>query len=139
MGISFPPYSASFGYQINGNSILAGDVASNTKDHLPNIISYTVGADAGVTRRVSVSVDFLGQTLHDEKQLHNAPPVTDFGGISQPDTSITTGAVNQASIATGGKINQLHGLLITAGVLFRVNNAGLHYKPVPMAGLAYSF
>jgi hypothetical protein len=130
---------ASFGYQINGDSILAGDVASDSKAHLPNILSYAVGVDAGITHRLSASVDFLGQTLPDEKKLHHAPPVTDFVGISHSDTLTTIGTVNQASIATGGKINPWRGMLITAGVLFRVNNAGLHHRPAPLAGLAYTF
>jgi hypothetical protein len=130
---------ATFGYQINGNSLLAGDIAANAKAHLPNIITYTVGADAGITRHLSASVEFLGQALHNEKKVFQAPPVTDFVGASHPDISTTTATVNQASIAVGGKVNPFGRLLITADVLFRVNAAGLHSKPVPLVGISYTF
>jgi hypothetical protein len=130
---------ASFGYQVNGDSILAGDVATDTKAHLPNIITYTAGLDAGITRRVSASVDFLGTTLTDQKKILNAPPVTDFVGVSHPDITTQTATVNQASIALGGKVNPFGRLLLTADVLFRVNDAGLHSKPVPLVGVSYTF
>jgi hypothetical protein len=130
---------ASFGYQVNGDSVLAGDVATDTKAHLPNIITYTAGLDAGITRRVSASIDFLGQTLPDEKKVLNAPPVTDFVNVSHPDISAKSATVNQASFALGGKVNPLGRLLITADVLFRLNDAGLHSKPVPLVGLSYTF
>ncbi len=130
---------ASFGYQVNGDSILAGDVATDSKAHLPNIISYTVGLDAGITRRVSATIDFLGQTLPDERRVLNAPPVTDFVNVSHPDITTKTATVNQASFALGGKVNPVGRLLLTADVLFRVNDAGLHSKPVPLVGLSYTF
>jgi hypothetical protein len=130
---------ASFGYQVNGDSILAGDVAFDTKAHLPNIISYTAGLDAGITRHVSASVDFLGTTLTDQKKILNAAPVTDFVGVSHPDITTQTATVNQASIALGGKVNPFGRFLLTADVLFRVNDAGLHSKPVPLVGVSYTF
>ena len=130
---------ASFGYQVNGDSILAGDVATDTKAHLPNIISYTAGLDAGITRHVSASVDFLGTTLTDQKKILNAAPVTDFVGVSHSDITTQTATVNQASIALGGKVNPFGRLLLTADVLFRVNDAGLHSKPVPLVGVSYTF
>ena len=134
----FAPH-ASFGYQVNGDSVLAGDVATDTKAHLPNTITYTAGLDAGITRHVSASVDFLGTTLTDQKKILNAAPVTDFVGVSHPDITTQTATVNQASIALGGKVNPFGRLLLTADVLFRVNDGGLHSKPVPLIGVSYTF
>jgi Putative MetA-pathway of phenol degradation len=54
---------ASLGYQINGNSILAADPTTAAKRHLPNVISYDAGVDAGVSKRASLSADFIGQSL----------------------------------------------------------------------------
>jgi hypothetical protein len=54
---------ASLGYQINGNSILAADPTTGAKRHLPNVISYDAGVDAGVSKRASLSADFIGQSL----------------------------------------------------------------------------
>jgi hypothetical protein len=130
---------ASFGYQVNGDSILAGDITADTKAHLPNVITYSFGADAGITRRLSVSADFLGQALPNGKRISQGTPIVDFVGVSHPDISTLKATINQASIAVGGKVKPFRMLLITANVLFRVNNAGLHFKPVPMAGLAYTF
>ena len=55
--------NASLGYQINGNSILAEDPTTAAKRHLPNVISYDAGVDAGVSKRASLSADFIGQSL----------------------------------------------------------------------------
>ena len=130
---------ANLGLQVNGNSILAGDVTTDTKAQLPNVLSYAAGADIGITRRLSISADFLGQALQNEKRIAVAPAVSDFTGGLHPDISVSTATVNQNSVAIGGKISPFGRLLITANVLFRVNDAGLHYKPAPLIGLSYTF
>jgi hypothetical protein len=129
---------ASFGYQRNGDSVLAGDVTSNTSSHLPDIITYSAGADAGVTHRVTLSADFLGQSLVDAKKI--APSTfADAAGATHSNIVTSTATINQASIAVGGKVNPVGRLLITANVLFRVNDAGLHSRPVPLIGMSYTF
>lgn len=130
---------ANVGLQVNGNSILAGDVTTDTKAQLPNVISYAAGADIGVIRRLSISADFIGQALQNEKKISLASPVPDFTGGSHPDISVSTATINQGSIAIGGKVNPLGKLLITANVLFRVNDSGLYFKPAPLVGLSYIF
>jgi hypothetical protein len=47
--------------------------------------------------------------------------------------------VDQASIAGGFKANLVGQLLLTANVLYQMNHAGLHSKPVPLLGLSYTF
>jgi outer membrane putative beta-barrel porin/alpha-amylase len=130
---------ASLGTQFNGNSILAGSVSTDTKAHLPNVISYTAGVDVGITRRLSISADYLGQVLLNENTISEAVSVTDFSNVSHSDIKSSNANINQASVAIGGRVNLFRKLIFTANVLFRVNNAGLHYKPVPLAGLAYTF
>ena len=130
---------ANLGIQINGNSILAGDVTTNTKAQLPNVVNYSAGLDVGVTRRVSLSADFLGLALQNEKKIVNAMPAPDFTGGSHSDIATTTATLNQASIAVGGKFSPFGRLLVIANVLFRVNDAGLHFKPVPLVGVSYTF
>jgi Putative MetA-pathway of phenol degradation len=129
---------ASFGYQRNGDSVLAGDITTDTSSHLPDIITYSAGADAGITHRVTVSADFLGQSLVSAKKIA-AAAFTDFGGVTHSNIVTSTETINQTSIAVGGKINPVGKLLITANVLFRLNDAGLHSKPVPLVGVSYSF
>jgi hypothetical protein len=129
---------ATFGYQINGKSILAGDVTTNTRAFLPDVITYSVGADVGVTHRLTVSGDFLGQTLPDANTI-SSTTFTDFGGNTHPNITAGTSTINQQSIAVGGKVNPVGKLLLTGNVLFRLNDAGLHSKPVPLAGISYTF
>jgi hypothetical protein len=129
---------ASFGYQRNGDSVLAGDITTDTSAHLPDIVTYSAGADAGVTHRVTLSADFLGQSLVSAKKIASST-FTDAAGATHSNIVTSTATINQASIAVGGKINPLGKLLITANVLFRVNDAGLHSKPVPLVGVSYTF
>ena len=129
---------ATFGYQRNGDSVLAGDITTDTRSHLPDIITYSAGADAGVTHRVTLSADFLGQSLVDAKKIA-ASTFTDAAGATHSNIVTSTATINQASIAVGGKVNPVGRLLITANVLFRVNDAGLHSKPVPLIGVSYTF
>ena len=130
---------ANVGIQINGNSILAGDVTTDTRAQLPNVINYTAGIDLGVTHRLSLSADFLGQTLQNEKKIFQAAPVADFTGGLHPDIGTSTATINQSSLALGGKVSPFGKLLITADILLRVNEVGLHYKPAPLVGLSYTF
>lgn len=129
---------ASFGYQINGNSVLAGDITRNLKAHLANVITYDGGADFGVTRRFGLSADFIGLALLNQTKITQTT-FTDFGGATHPDIIATKETSNQGSVAIGGKVNPFARLLITANVLIRLNDAGLHAKPVPLVGLSYTF
>lgn len=129
---------ATFGYQRNGDSVLAGDISSNTSAHLPDTITYTAGVDAGITRRLSLSSDFIGQSLISAKKVIGTT-FTDAGGNVHPDLTSSTATLNQAYISVGGKVNPIGRLLVIANVLFQVNNEGLHSKPVPLIGLSYTF
>src|SRR5258708_17878789 len=50
---------ASAGFEGNGNSVLAGTVTSQpvTKAQLPNVFTYSAGADASIRRWVGLSAD----------------------------------------------------------------------------------
>jgi hypothetical protein len=131
---------ASVGFQGNGDSVLAGNVTTQptTVAHLPDIFTYSAGVDAGIVRRLSVSFDFLGQSLRDAAKVASSS-YTDYVGVTHPDITTSVGTVNQASVAGGFKANIVYNLLFTANVLYQVNHAGLHSKPVPLAGLSYTF
>jgi len=129
---------ATVGYLWNGQSILAGNITAGTSAHLPDVVTYSAGADAGVTRRLTLAADFIGQSLRNATQIRSSSFV-DFLGTSHPNIAISTGTINQASVAVGGKANLVGRLVFSADVLFRVNDAGLHSKPVPLAGISYTF
>ena len=105
---------------------------------MPNILTYSAGIDAGITHRISVTGDFIGQSLFDTKKI-TATTFTDFGGTTHSNIEATTATTNQAYISVGGKINPVGRLLVILNVLFQVNEAGLHSKPVPLVGLSYTF
>jgi hypothetical protein len=131
---------ASVGFQGNGDSVLAGDITTQpaTKAHLPDIFTYSAGVDAGIVRRLSVSFDFLGQSIRDAAKIASST-FTDLVGDTHSNITTSMGTVNQASIAGGFKANLAGQLLVTANVLYQVNHAGLHSKPVPLIGLSYTF
>src|SRR5215472_1349973 len=129
---------ASVGYLWNGQSILAGNITTYTTAHLPDVVTYSAGADAGVTRRLTLDVDFIGQSLRKAAEM-SPSTYMDFGGVSHPNVSTSTETINQASVAVGGKINPVGRLIVSGDVLFRVNDAGLHSKPAPLGGISYTF
>jgi hypothetical protein len=135
---------ASFGYQRNGDSVLAGSATGTmtstrvVKSHLPDILTYDAGIDAGLNRRITVSADFIGQSLLSAARI-KASSFTDLGGNVLSNITASKGTVNQESIAVGAKISPFGKLLITANVLFRVNDAGLTSKPTPLIGASYTF
>jgi hypothetical protein len=131
---------ATLGFQGNGSSVLAGSVTSQPVSNakLPDIFSYSVGADVSLGRLASVSSDFIGQSLLSASKV-NQTTYTDYAGGTHPEISTTTATVNELSMSVGGKIKLNRRLLFSANVLFRLNDAGLHSKPVPLAGLSYSF
>jgi len=134
---------ASLGYQVNGHSVLAGNISDDTVGRLPNIFTYSFGADYGVSTRISLSADFLGQTLFNAKEIATTATttLTADGTVlkNQPGLRTSTGTSNQESVAVGGKVSPFGRFIVTANVLFRVNDAGLHSKPVPLIGLSYTF
>lgn len=129
---------ATVGYLWNGQSILAGNITAGTTAHLPDVVTYSAGADAGLTRRLTLNVDFIGQSLRKATEISPSTYV-DFRGVSHPNISTSTGTINQANVAVGGKINVVGRLILSADVLFRVNDAGLHSKPAPLVGISYNF
>ncbi len=127
-----------FGYQRNGDSILAGDITSNTSAHLPDGLTYSAGVDVGVTHKLSVTGDFIGQSLINTKKM-SMVTFTDFGGTAHPNITSSTATISQAYVSAGAKFNPFGKLLVIGNVLFQVNEAGLHSKPVPLIGLSYTF
>jgi hypothetical protein len=135
---------ATIGYQFNGDSILASSDGITPK-HLPNALDYAVGIDIGALRKLSITGDYLGHTYFSANRVY----LGSRSGLGQglPDTACTpTGVLpcqtvnfNTSSFALGGKINPAGRLLVTANVLFKLDNNGLHYKPTPLIGISYTF
>jgi Putative MetA-pathway of phenol degradation len=131
---------ASAGFEGNGNSILAGTVTSQpvTKAQLPNVFTYSAGADASIRRWVGLSADYIGTSLLNAARIENST-FTDYKGNPHANVSTFTSTVNQANISLGAKVRPVARLLVTGNVLFRLNDEGLHFKPSPLIGVSYVF
>ncbi len=127
------------GYQWNGDSVLAGDLVAGTKGSLPNQFFYSVGTDIGIsTERLTVAFDLLGQRLIDSPRIRRTS-FTAASNLTFPQLETSDSSFNINSAAIGFKLNLVDELLLTANLLFRLNDAGLHQKMVPLIGLSYSF
>ena len=144
---------AEIGYELNGQSILAGDFVATptTKGGLPDRFVYIVGADAAIVKRLTAAFDIYGQRLFGAPQLF-ATPYTDLGkcsdivcttltpGTTHPDIGVHPRAdysITSASI--GLKYRPFGHLVLTGNVLIKLDDGGLRSTAVPLVGASYSF
>ena len=152
-----PHWSA--GYQINGDSLLAGDISTGKKARLPGALTYTAGADFWVTKMLSGAFDVIGQEVFEaDRTTVTQVPVpgacVDTSGAcdsaqgfapsqNDPSLSRTTASFNSTSMSVGAKIRPFgssSSFLITGNALIGVNSSGgLHSKVVPLLGASYTF
>jgi hypothetical protein len=129
------------GYEWNGDSILEGDVSSGQKGRLPNQFSYSGGIDVRIKPRLTMALDLLGQRVIGGDRIKEVP-FTDVQGTVHTD--ITTIQPFKASfqmddLSVGAKYRLYRNLLLTGNVLFKLDDAGLRAKVVPLGGLSYTF
>ncbi len=125
-------------YLWNGKSTLAGDVATGRKEELPDQVQYAVGADIGVSKRLTLAFDFLGTYVIDSPRLVREV-FTAANGHSFPQIAFVNESYNLASGAAGLKFNPAGRLLIDFNVLFKLDDAGLRDKVTPLVGIEYAF
>ena len=129
------------GVLVNGNSILAGNIATNTEGRLPTEFLYSGGVDVGVVKRVTLAADYLGQHVFDGP-LATTAPYTDILGQVHSDirtTNIGKGSFELADLALGAKVSPTRHLLLSANVLIKLNDGGLRSTVVPLVGASYAF
>jgi hypothetical protein len=126
-------------YQWNGKSILAGNPDKGTKGDLPDQVYYEIGADLGVTKNLTLAVDFLGRRVIDGQRLVETTFNALDGHSTFADTRFQPGSFNVANGAVGIKFNPGGNLLIDVNVLFKLNDSGLRDKITPLVGFEYSF
>jgi hypothetical protein len=163
----FSPH-ANLGFLINGNSILAGDFTTNTKAHLPNELTYSLGTDLGITSKFTIAADWLGERVINGFNLRQsnctetytatlgatcitggsgggggtACTIVAGGGGTTYTCPLTTsfrGSYSMNDFAIGAKISPVKNLLITVNGMFKLDNPGLRAKVVPMVGIGYTF
>lgn len=123
------------GYQFNGSSVLAGNPATGTKASLPDQFTYIGGVDVGVTQRLTVAFDVVGQRASDIQRMFRQP----YRTTSFENIGFRAGALNTLDGAIGLKFNPIGGLLLNCNLMFKMNDAGLRDKLTPLFGAAYTF
>jgi hypothetical protein len=154
------PHS-NIGYQWNGKSILAGNITgttfgedangnptftngSSTKGSLPGFFFYSFGADVGATKRLTLAFDYLGQLLFDAPRVFQTSYVTQpfadgTGSKTFPNISGGKDNIGLNNGSVGMKLNIYGNLLLTANLLFRLDDKGLRQDVTPLIGLSYAF
>ena len=155
---------ANIGYQYNGSSILAGNLTGTTfsedclRSQDPTTDSRRTldqracsgklflfpGADIGLTNRVTLAFDYLGQTVFNAPRVFRSSLITanipgGTGAITLPDIEGRKETMTLNSGAAGVKVNLFGGLLLTADILFRLDNNGLRQNVTPLIGLSRTF
>jgi hypothetical protein len=159
-GKRFSPH-ANLGYQWNGDSVLAGDITGTTisedaagnptiqngpatKRRLPSQFSYTFGADVGATKRLTLAFDYLGQAVFNAPRVFSSSFITQnipggTGALTFPTITGKKETMALSSGAAGLKYNLFGQLLLTADLLFRIDNKGLRQDVTPLIALSYAF
>jgi hypothetical protein len=123
------------GYQFNGDSVLAGNPVTGTKAPFPDQFNYIAGTDIGVTRRLTVAFDVLGQRASNAQRLFRETYV----GTSWETIGFRTDTLHTLDGAIGIKYNPFGGLLLNCNFMFQMNDSGLRDKLTPLFGAAYTF
>ena len=134
------------GYQWNGSSILAGNAITGTKANLPGYAFFSAGTDVGLSRRLTVAIDYIGQELINAPRVGVATftsqvPLVSTGQIGSFPTADPTlkQTYNQSSLAVGLKANVFDQLVLSSNFLVALNDGGLRQSVIPLIGLSYTF
>jgi hypothetical protein len=128
------------GYQWNGDSLLAAD--ENGNQRLPSYFGYAAGADIGVSKRLTVVADFLGEHFFDAPQISKSESfMTQVNNqqVSFSSVARVSGSYNVNNLSVGLKANPVGHLLISLNALVKLNDGGVRARVVPLVGLSYSF
>jgi hypothetical protein len=159
-GKRFSPH-VNIGYQWNGSSILGGNLTGTTitedettnktfitngptqKYDLPDVFFYSAGFDAGVTKRLTLDFDYLGQTVINAPRVFNSTFYTadipnGTGTLALPTVTGGMDNVGLNSMAVGAKVRLWGNLLLTGDILFRLDNRGLRQDITPLVALSYT-
>lgn len=124
------------GYQWNGKSFLASPNA-NEKRSLPGQLFYSAGFDSGLFPKLTASFDLLDQIIIDGERSLLKPLETSAGSLTV--LSFQRLSRHELNAAAGVKVQVQPHVVLTANLLFRMNQTGLRARVIPLAGLAYVF
>ena len=158
-GKRFSPH-INMGYEWNGSSVLAGNITGTVigdnndtvtiqngpaiSARLPSLFFYSVGADYGATRRLTLNFDYLGQVLVHAPRVFESTFTTanipgGTGALTLPTITAGRDTIGLNNGGIGFKYNLVDRILFTADLLFRMDDRGLSQALTPMIGLSYAF
>jgi hypothetical protein len=118
-----------------------GDVTN-----VPNEFGYRFGTEFVATPRATLAVDFIGRTLLNAGRVKFADTQWDYvnnsgvrGSTTLHELVQTSGSLNLATVAMGGKFNIAGNMLLSANVLVAVSSSGITSRVTPVVGLEYAF
>ncbi len=126
------------GYQWNGESLLAGDIATGHKEDMPDQFLYAGGADIGVSKNLTFVVDLIGQKVVDAPRLV-METFTAADGSTFDQIGFERGSYYVNDLSLGVKVNAGGSLLLDFNLLIRLDSAGLRADFAPLVGFEYSF
>ncbi len=125
-------------FQWNGQTVLAGDVATGRKERLPNQIFYAAGADVGVNSKFTLALDLLGREIvHTQRVVQST--FTAFDSSTYQQINFQKHSLHEVDGAAGFKVNAVGNLLVSFNVIFKLNNDGLRGRVTPLVGVSYTF
>jgi hypothetical protein len=129
------------GYQWNANSLLATN--ENGNQRLPGYFGYAAGADLGLTKRLTVVADLLGEHFFDAPQISKPRNISALVNNQQVSFSsvvrLNSDSYDANNLSVGLKVNPVGHLLLSANVLVKLNEGGVRARLIPLVGLSYSF
>lgn len=126
-------------YRWNGRSVLAGNPATGQSADFPDQVAYAAGADVAAGSRVTLAFDLLGRyTLDAERLSENTFRALD-NRSTFPNVSFDQRSFNAMSGSVGMKAMLVDRLLLTANVLFSLDDHGVRDRVTPLVGLEFGF
>jgi hypothetical protein len=125
------------GFQWNGKSYLASQYPTE-KRRLPSQLFYAAGFDAAFSPRMTVAFDLLDQmVISGQRTLLQPYEASDGNHYSQIYFADSTR--NEFNASAGFKAQLIPRVVVTANAMFRLNQAGLRARIVPLVGISYLF
>jgi hypothetical protein len=126
-------------YQWNGRSILAGNPATGESAEFPDQLTYAIGADVAMNRRITLALDALGSYYVDAERLSQET----FHALDQTSTfaniTFSRQSFNALSGSIGLKVNVKGRLLLDGNLLFALDDHGVRDRVVPLFAFEYAF
>jgi hypothetical protein len=128
-------------YQWNGRSVLAGDISAQQKGDLPDRFLYSIGGDVGVSERLSLALDLLGERVIDSPRLVRRVFTArgEAGSFTFDDIGFEQASFSVATGSAGAKLKVAANLLVNFNLRFRIGRAGLSDRVTPLVGVEYVF